>query len=71
MKKTLNELVSREEPAIVLIREWVSTSENQSFNFCPFLRIKEGSACGSDRRPVPVEEAFDMKVDIVRQLQQG
>jgi hypothetical protein len=38
--------------------------------FYPFLWTKEGSATGSDRRPVPVAEAFDLKADIVRQLQQ-
>lgn len=55
--------------------EWeadlANLSGDQSFNFCPFLWIKDSSACESDRRPVPVEEAFDLKVDIVRQLQQS
>ena len=35
--------------------------------FSPFLWTKEGSVEGSDRRAIPVEEAFDLKVGIVRQ----
>jgi hypothetical protein len=41
---------------------------DRCFNFYPFLWTKEGSVEGSDRRSVPVNEAFDLKVDIVRQL---
>ena len=41
---------------------------DQCFSFYPFLWTNEGSVEGSDRRPVPVAEAFDLKVDIVRQL---
>jgi hypothetical protein len=36
--------------------------------FFPFLWTREGSLADSHRRPVPVAEAFDLKVDIVRQL---
>ena len=43
-------------------------SGDRCFNFYPFLWTNEGSVAGSDRRPVPVAEAFDLKVDIVRQL---
>lgn len=45
-------------------------SGDQCFGFYPFLWTKEGSIAGSDRRPVPVTEAFDLKVEIIRQLQQ-
>ena len=41
---------------------------DRCFNFYPFLWTNEGSVEGSDRRPVPVAEAFDLKVDLVRQL---
>jgi hypothetical protein len=48
-----------------------SLSTDQCFVFYPFLWTKEGSLAGSHRATVPVSEAFDMKVDIVRQLGQG
>jgi len=55
--------------------DWKSDLATLSGDFCfsfyPFLWTKEGSIAGSDRRPVPVAEAFDLKVDFVRQLQQG
>lgn len=41
---------------------------DRCLSFYPFLWTKEGSIKGSDRRPVPVAEAFDVKIDIVRQL---
>jgi len=41
------------------------------FNFFPFLWTKEGSVEGSDRRPVPIHEAFDLKVDLLRQIGKG
>jgi len=44
---------------------------DRCFAFYPFLWTKEGSLAGSDRRSVPVAEAFDLKVDLLRQLQQG
>jgi hypothetical protein len=47
-----------------------SLSPDQCFNFYPFLWTKEGSIDGSDRRPIPAAEAFDLKMDIVRQLSQ-
>jgi hypothetical protein len=43
-------------------------SGDQCFNFYPFLWSTEGSVEGSDRRPVPVAEAFDLKTDILRHL---
>lgn len=45
-------------------------SGDQCFSFYPFLWTTEGSIDGSDRRRVPVSEAFDLKLDIVRQLKQ-
>jgi hypothetical protein len=36
--------------------------------FYPFLWTREGSLADSHRRAVPVAEAFDLKVDIVRQF---
>ena len=41
---------------------------DQCFGFYPFLWTKEGSVTGSLRRAVPVAEAFDLKVDIIRQF---
>lgn len=40
-----------------------------TYNFVPFLWTKEGSITDSDRRPVPAIEAFNMKLDIIEQLQ--
>ena len=40
------------------------------FGFYPFLWTKEGSVTASHRAPVPVREAYDMKVDLLRQLNQ-
>ena len=45
-----------------------NVSGDWCFSFYPFLWTKEGSIHGSDRQLVPVEEAFDLKVDILRQL---
>jgi hypothetical protein len=41
------------------------------YGFYPFLWTKEGSISASHREPVPVREAYDMKVDLVRQLNQA
>lgn len=53
---------------------WLEDTRNlpgdKCFNFYPFLWTQEGSVNGSDRRPAPVTEAFNLKMDIVRQLQQ-
>jgi hypothetical protein len=46
-------------------------SGNQCINFFLFLWTSEGSVEGSNRRAVPVTESFDLKVDLLRQLQQG
>ncbi len=46
----------------------VRLSADQCFSFYPFLWTRQGSIGGSDRRPIPAVEAFDLKVDIVRQL---
>jgi hypothetical protein len=43
-------------------------SGDRCFAFYPFLWTKEGSPEDSHRATVPMSEAFDMKVDIVRQL---
>ena len=43
---------------------------DRCFGFYPFLWTKEGSVATSDRRSVPVAEAFDLKLDIVRQLRE-
>ena len=44
---------------------------DKCFNFYPFLWTTDGSVQRSSRAVVPVTEAFDMKVDIVRQLGDG
>lgn len=41
---------------------------DQCFSF-PFLWTKEGSVMASHREPVPVREAFDLKVDLKHQLE--
>jgi hypothetical protein len=46
-------------------------SGDRCFAFYPFLWAKEGSPEDSYRKTVPVSEAFDMKVDIARQLSGG
>ena len=44
---------------------------DQCFVFYPFLWTQEGSLAASNRRPVPVAEAFDLKADILAQLQRS
>lgn len=41
---------------------------DRTFIFYPFLWTSEGSLEGSQRASVPATEAFDLKLDIVRQL---
>ena len=41
---------------------------DRCFAYYPFLWTKEGSIKDSDRRSVPVVEAFDLKADMLRQL---
>ncbi len=41
---------------------------DQCLSFYPFLWAAEGSLAESSRRAVPAEEAYDSKVEIVRQL---
>ena len=41
------------------------------YSFQPFLWTKEGSLKKSSRRAIPVVEAFGLKADICRQLQEG
>jgi Protein of unknown function DUF2625 len=48
-----------------------SLLSDRCFSFSPFLWTKEGSVEKSHRATVPVSEAFDVKVDIVRQLTAG
>ena len=43
-------------------------SRDRCFSYFPFLWTREGSLEKSRRAAVPVAEAFDLKVDIVRQL---
>ena len=43
-------------------------SGDECFAFYPFLWAEEGSVEGSRRTAVPVSEAFEMKLDILRQL---
>lgn len=43
-------------------------SSEQCFFFYPFMWTKEGSVESSDRSKISISEAFDSKVDIVRQL---
>jgi hypothetical protein len=54
---------------------WRADTKNlfgdRCFSFYPFLWTKEGSLEQSQRATVPVSEAFDLKVDIVRQLSAG
>ena len=45
-------------------------SGDNCFGFYPFLWTKEGSVAASHRVRVSVREAFDMKVDLLRQLTQ-
>jgi Protein of unknown function DUF2625 len=49
----------------------VQLAGDRCFAFYPFLWTEEGSITGSDRQPVPIAEAFDLKVDILRRLQQS
>ena len=44
---------------------------DRCFSFYPFLWTHEGSIQGSHRSTVPISEAFDSKVDILRQLSQN
>ena len=43
---------------------------DRCFAFFPFLWTKEGSVTQSHRGSVPAQEAYDMKVDLLRQLSQ-
>jgi hypothetical protein len=56
-------------------REWQADvthlSGDSCYAFYPFLWTEEGSLEGSTRATVPVQEAFDLKVDIARQLGGG
>lgn len=44
-------------------------SGDRCFGFYPFLWTNEGSVEKSDRRDVPVHECFDLKCDILKQLE--
>lgn len=46
----------------------MNVSTDQCFSYYPFLWTKEGSLETTHRSVVPVSEAFDMKLEIVRQL---
>ena len=43
-------------------------SGDQCFSFYPFLWTQQGSPTTSHREPVPVQEAYDLKVHLLRQL---
>jgi hypothetical protein len=43
-------------------------SGDRCFSFHPFLWTKEGSLAASRRADVPVSEAYDLKIDVVRQM---
>lgn len=43
-------------------------SGDSCFSFYPFLWTKEGSLTASHREKVPVQEAFDLKVELLRQV---
>jgi hypothetical protein len=48
---------------------WQSDQKSLSGDRCfMFLWTKEGSLESSSRKAIPVSEAFDMKVDIAKQL---
>ena len=51
-------------------QEVVELQGDRCFNFCPYLWTKEGSVARSDRRPIPVAEAYDLKIDVRRQMEE-
>jgi hypothetical protein len=51
--------------------ETAALSGDSCFGFYPFLWTAEGSVTTSHRKPVPAEETFDSKADLLRQLTQG
>ena len=51
-------------------QEVVELQGDRCFNFDPFLWTKEGSVARSDRRPVPVAEVYDLKIDVRRQMEE-
>ena len=46
----------------------VQLSGDRRLSFYPFLWTKEGSVMTSRREQAPVQEVFDLKVDLLRQL---
>ena len=46
-------------------------SGDQCYSFYPFLWTKEGSIAVSHRQKVPVQEAYDLKTDLLLQLSEG
>jgi hypothetical protein len=51
--------------------EAATLSGDRCFGFYPFLWTKEGSVTTSRREPIRVQEAYDMKVDLLQQLSQA
>jgi hypothetical protein len=49
----------------------VALSSDRCFGFVPFLWTEGASAARSERRAIPVAEAFDLKLEILRQLSEG
>lgn len=48
----------------------IPLSGDRCFSFYPFLWTSEGSIATSDRRDVPVAEGFDLKWEILKQIQE-
>jgi len=48
---------------------WFCLSGDQCFSFYPFLWAKEGSLLASRRKIAPVHEVFDLKTDLLRQIE--
>ncbi len=46
----------------------VQLAGDRCFAFYPVLWTREGSLAASDRRPVPIAEAFDLKTEVLGQL---
>src|SRR5262249_6510792 len=49
-------------------RDMPGLSGDRCYSFYPFLWTKEGSIARSHRAQVPAAEAFDLKVDVMRQI---
>ena len=61
-KRTLPELIEREEPGIDLIREWVSEA------FCPPLCMQKTPIAKRVRGAVPMDELWTLHAELRTQL---